>query len=77
MTQGKLIRQRPTVPFVMLGENGQDATVSFVLDTVYSGTLTLPTAFCEQLGLPKDHSQVVVLADGSSVILDVYFGTIL
>jgi clan AA aspartic protease len=77
MTQGKLIKQRLVVPFVIRGENDQDATVSFVLDTGYSGTLTLPTTFCEQLGLTRDHSQTVVLADGSSVMLDVYFGTIL
>jgi clan AA aspartic protease len=74
MLRGAIRQFRPMVEFSVIGSDGRRATIPFVLDTGYSGTLALPEAFCEQLALVWDRSQPATLANGTSIIVDVYLG---
>ena len=74
MLRGAIREFRPMVEFSVIGSDGRRATIPFVLDTGYSGTLALPEAFCEQLALVWDRSQPATLANGTSIIVDVYLG---
>ena len=76
MLRGTVRRFRPMVEFPVIGSDGRQATIPFVLDTGYSGTLALPEVFCEQLGLEWDHSQTATLANGASIVVDVYVGRV-
>lgn len=52
-------------------------SVEFVIDTGFTGELTLPPAAIASLGLPYSHSDVVRLADNSAVKVPVYIATLL
>lgn len=52
-------------------------SVEFVIDTGFTGELTLPSAAVESLGLPYSHSDVVRLADNSAVKVPVYSAVLL
>lgn len=58
------------------GPSGREARIIAVIDTGFSGYLTLPSAEIRTLGLNYDRDALVVLADGSSMICDIYLGTI-
>ena len=58
------------------GASGVNETIDFVLDTGFSGGLSLPTAMIRRLGLPLSHETVVILADGSEIKCDVYRGSV-
>jgi clan AA aspartic protease len=62
------------VRLVVLGpeDPGTSAEVEAVLDTGFTGHLTLPPEVVAELGLPLLGSRNSVLADGSRVALDVY-----
>ena len=77
MLRGAIRRFRPMVEFPVIGSDGRRAIVPFVLDTGYSGMLALPEAFCVQLALEWDHSQTATLANGSSIVVDVFLGRII
>lgn len=51
--------------------------MEFTLDTGFTGMTTLSPAACENLGLPFLRVQPAGLADGTSVLLDVYEATVL
>ena len=46
------------------------------LDTGFTGELTLPREFIQELGLEFLGSRLAVLADGSEILMDNYFGDI-
>jgi clan AA aspartic protease len=76
MLRGAIQQFRPIVEFPVIGSDERQATIPFVLDTGYSGTLAMPETFCERLALEWDHSQTATLANGASIIVDVYIGRI-
>ena len=61
----------------MRGPSERQARVEFVLDTGFTGVLTLPPDACAALELPLLRSQPAGLADGSRVMLEVYEATLL
>jgi clan AA aspartic protease len=67
------------VRLMVLGpENpGTSAGVEVVLDTGFTGHLTLPPEVVAELGLPLLGSRNSVLADGGRVALDVYRAQVL
>jgi clan AA aspartic protease len=60
------------VELSVLSSTGADATIDCVIDTGFSGFLTLPRAIIQSLGLPWIAREEGVLADGSVIPFDVY-----
>ena len=58
------------------GPAGQTVEVEAVLDTGFTGFLTLPTAVVMTLGLPFAGTTRATLSDGSEVGLDVFEATV-
>lgn len=59
------------------GPTGRVVHVKAVVDTGFSGHLSLPPAIIAQLRLRWDRSAEVILADGSESAVEVYEGTVL
>jgi clan AA aspartic protease len=66
-----------TISLTVLGAAGQPQQIEAVLDTGFSGFLTLPLATIESLQLPWMFRQRGMLADGQFHPFDVYAATIL
>lgn len=62
------------VTFRLTGQ--PDLTIEFVIDTGFTGALTLPPAAIAALQLPFLHRIPADLADNSTVELDVYAATV-
>jgi clan AA aspartic protease len=77
MITGVVSNRRAFVSLNVRGQTGAEGEVEFVLDTGFTGVLTLPTAACAALGLSIDRLQPSRLADGTRVMLDVHIGTLL
>jgi clan AA aspartic protease len=64
------------VRLVVVGPQGKEKEIEAVLDTGYTGSLTLPSAVVSDLGLPFRGRGNVVLGDGSESEFDVHEATI-
>jgi clan AA aspartic protease len=64
------------VRLVIAGPGGQERQIEAVLDTGYTGSLTLPSAVVSALDLPFRGRGSVVLGDGSESEFDVHEATI-
>ena len=64
------------VRLVVRGPQGQAEEIEAIIDTGFSGWLSLPTATIAQLGLPFRRRGRAFLADGSESIFDIYEGTV-
>jgi clan AA aspartic protease len=56
--------------------NGQEQEFAAIVDTGFTGRLTLPPDVIAALGLPWKELGAAILADGSQVLFDVYEATI-
>lgn len=65
-----------TLPLTILGIDGRKREVTGVIDTGFSGDLTLPMEVIESLELEWVCRDVGVMADGREELIDVYCGTI-
>ena len=65
------------VPISILGPQGQAREVDAVVDTGYSGSLTLPPTLVAELELPYVLSSRATLADDTEVDFSVYRVTLL
>ena len=61
-----------TIPLLLQGSSGQSQLVDAVIDTGFTGFLTLPKVLVNTLQLPWIRRTVGVLADGSQRVFDVY-----
>jgi clan AA aspartic protease len=57
-------------------QNGQPLDIEAVLDTGFTGYLTLPVATITALDLSLRGTRDAILGDGSRVMLDIYRGTV-
>lgn len=64
------------LPVIIRVPGRPDLTVEFVIDTGFTGALTLPAAAVAALRLPLLHRIPADLADGSTVELDVHAATL-
>ena len=65
------------IPLLLEGPAGEACEVEAVVDTGFTGFLTLPSSLVAQLGLVFRGTSEGTLADGSEVSFDVYDATLL
>ena len=65
------------IQLVVVGPNRQQRTVDAVIDTGFSGDLTLSTAVIASLSLTWLGRELGILADGSTDLFDVYSAVVL
>lgn len=64
------------ISLFVAGPGDAETRLGFLIDTGFSGQLTIPPDAVARLGLPYDRSGIYSLADGASVELDIYIATI-
>ena len=62
----------PVVTLTMQGPSGQSREIEAVIDTGFTGFLTVTPALATELGLPLEGTSRATLANGSEVTFDVY-----
>jgi clan AA aspartic protease len=71
------LRREATLPLVVSNSNGQRQVIDTVIDTGFSGFLSLPSAIITTLDLPWSASDIVTLGDGSETLFDLYTATVI
>jgi clan AA aspartic protease len=71
------LRREATLPLVVGNSNGQRQVIDTVIDTGFSGFLSLPSAIITTLDLPWSASDIVTLGDGSETLFDLYTATVI
>jgi clan AA aspartic protease len=71
------LRREATLPLVVSNSNGQRQVIDTVIDTGFSGFLSLPSAIVTTLDLPWSASDIVTLGDGSETLFDLYTATVI
>jgi clan AA aspartic protease len=71
------LRREATLPLVVGNSNGQRQAIDTVIDTGFSGFLSLPSAIITALDLPWSASDIVTLGDGSETLFDLYTATVI
>jgi clan AA aspartic protease len=66
-----------TIRISLRNHQGDEKVVEAVVDTGFSGFLTLPSHLIEELGLTFHKRGQAVLGDGSTVVFDTYEAVIL
>ena len=65
------------ITLALRGPAGQAQDIDAVIDTGYTGYLTLPRALVTELGLPFESRGRAILANGSEETFDIYGVTVL
>jgi clan AA aspartic protease len=65
-----------TVEVVVRGPTGAERRIAAIVDTGFTGALTLPTPVVDELSLPFVIEQRAILADGRQVVARAYEATI-
>lgn len=69
--------QEAIIQLVVTGPSGQQQNSEAIIDTGFTGFLTLPPAYIATLGLSWLSRQSGILADGSVDVFDVYVATVM
>ena len=77
MTGRVTARREATLRLTVLGPDQRQHVADTVLDTGFNGFLTLPSHMIRALQLAFVGNRRATLADGSTVVLDLYLATIL
>lgn len=67
----------PTLQIGLQSGAGQEQPIEFILDTGFSGSLTLTAAVITALGLSFRSRGSAVIADGSEIEFDIFAATVL
>lgn len=65
------------IPIALLNAHGREQALDAIIDTGFSGYLTLPQALVDELDLPWQTRTNAVLGDGSFHELNVFAATVL
>jgi clan AA aspartic protease len=77
MIVGAMNAQREAiVRLVVVGPGGRESQIEAVLDTGYTGSLTLPSAVVSDLDLPFRGRASALLGDGSESEFDIHEATV-
>ena len=71
------VQQEAIVRLEVVGLPGRSLEIDGVIDTGYSGSLTLPPDVIAMLALPYRTSGRAVLADGTECVFDIYHATVM
>jgi clan AA aspartic protease len=71
------LRREAMLSLVVGNSNGPRQLIDTVIDTGFSGFLSLPSAIITSLGLPWSASDIVTLGDGSETLFDLYTATVI
>jgi clan AA aspartic protease len=71
------LRREATLPLVVGNINKQQKVVDTVIDTGFSGFLSLPSSIITSLDLPWSASDIVTLGDGSETLFDLYTANVI
>lgn len=66
------LRREATLSLVVSNENKQEQVIDAVIDTGFTGFLSLPSEIITALNLPWSASNVATLGDGSETLFDLY-----
>ena len=66
-----------TIRLTLRGIAGEKHEIEAIIDTGFTGHLTLPMALIDQLSLSWQNRAQALLADGSLHVFDAYLGTVL
>jgi clan AA aspartic protease len=78
MMQGSVnLRCEATLTVAVGNSNRQLRSLPAVIDTGFSGFLTLPSEMITNLALPWSASDIVTLGDGSETLFDLYTGVVI
>jgi clan AA aspartic protease len=66
------LRREATLSLVVSNENKQQKVIDAVIDTGFTGFLSLPSDVITALNLPWSASDVATLGDGSETLFDLY-----
>ncbi|WP_198807831.1 hypothetical protein [Leptolyngbya sp. BL0902] len=73
MMQGVVNLRREATLTVVVGSSNQNVqAIEAVIDTGFTGFLSLPSAIITTLNLPWSASDIVTLGDGSETLFDLY-----
>ncbi len=70
-------RREAIIQFAVLGDNHQKQAIKAVIDTGYTGFLTLPSAVITTLGLTWYMQEEGILGDGSLCMFNVFEATVI
>ncbi|MFM7715129.1 MAG: clan AA aspartic protease, partial [Microcystis sp.] len=70
-------RREAIIQLVVLGENHQRQAIKAVIDTGYTGFLTLPSAIITTLGLTWYMQEEGILGNGSLCLFNVFEATVI
>jgi len=70
-------RREAIIQFAVLGENNQRQAIKAVIDTGYTGFLTLPSAIITTLGLTWYMQEEGILGDGSLCVFNVFEASVI
>jgi clan AA aspartic protease len=78
MMQGIVNLQREATLTVVVGNSNQQLqAIEAVIDTGFTGFLSLPAAIITTLNLPWTASDIVTLGDGSETLFDLYTAVVI
>ena len=78
MMFGIVNENREAIIRIAVGDaNSPKQMVDAIIDTGFTGFLSLPTSTIESLGLPWSFRDCGTLGDGSEVIFDMYIATVI
>ena len=70
-------RREAIIQFAVLGKNNQRQAIKAVIDTGYTGFLTLPSGIIRTLGLTWYMQEEGILGDGSLCMFNVFEATVI
>ena len=70
-------RREAIIQFAVLGENNQRQAIKAVIDTGYTGFLTLPSAIITKLGLTWYMQEEGILGNGSLFLFNVFEASVI
>ncbi len=77
MITGKIVdNQEAIIELEVIGINRLEK-IEVVIDTGFTGELTLPGDLIDRLGLPRVGDLPIILGDGNEVDVDLYLGIVL
>ncbi len=77
MIAGTVVNSEARISFTLRGSGGRERQIEAIVDTGYTGSLTLPPSVIAALGLLWQGSDRAPLADGSRCLVDEFEATVL